>query len=657
MVRPPKVKRSTLNLVTYILIGFTVLWMMQSFVGPGPAEKIPYSEFLEFVKAGRVEQVEISNDEIKGLLRRGSVNEPGYQSIQLEGGQLIQAKRFKVVRIADDKLAELLQEHGVKFEGRIESDALMNFLAIWFFPLLVIVLFWGFIMRRMKTGGGLMTIGKSKAKVYVDQKPKTNFSDVAGIDEVVDELKEIVEYLRDPDRFRSLGGKIPKGVLLVGAPGTGKTLLARAIAGEAAVPFFSLSGSDFVEMFVGVGASRVRDLFEQAKAVQPCLVFIDELDALGRARSLHSFSGHDEREQTLNQLLVEMDGFEDNAGVILIGATNRPEILDIALLRPGRFDRRIVVDRPDIDGREAILKVHSRAVKLDSDVDLRIIAGRTPGFVGADLANIVNEAALLAARKGQKTVMMREFEEAIDRVVAGLERKNRVLNKREKEIVAYHESGHAIVAASLTGVDPLHRVSIIPRGIAALGHTLQLPTEDRYLMTRSELLARLKVYLGGRVAEEVVFGEISTGGQNDMERATGIARSMVAEFGMSEKLGPVAYRTRNNQYLPEMAFGANPEYSEATAREIDCEIRAVIDQVQEEVRAILRDKRHVLEELTNLLMEKEVVEGEALERFLVKHNLGNHKSRAQEQPAPVSDAPAESPSAERGNTAAPSQTE
>ena len=434
--------------------------------------------------------------------------------------------------------------------------------------------------------------------------------------------QEVVEFLSNPDKFQKLGGRIPKGVLLVGPPGTGKTLLARAVAGEAKVPFFSISGSEFVEMFVGVGAARVRDLFAQAAGQAPCIIFIDELDALGKARGMNVMGGHDEREQTLNQLLVEMDGFETNKGVIIMAATNRPEILDPALLRPGRFDRQVLVDRPDINGREAILKIHSKNVVLGPEVDLRKIAGRTPGFVGADLANIINEAALLAARKDKEEVGLADFDEAIDRVVAGLQKKNRVMNPQEKEIVAFHESGHAIVAESVEHADPVHKISIIPRGIAALGYTQQQPTEDRYLMTRSELLDRLAVLLGGRVAEELVFEEISTGAQNDLQRATDIARSMVTEYGMSDRLGLVAYeRPRQPMFLPE-SFAAGKNYSEAKAAQIDEEVARFVEEAHQRVHKILSERRTVLDDLAHLLSQKESVQGEELRKMLSESNAG-----------------------------------
>jgi cell division protease FtsH len=442
------------------------------------------------------------------------------------------------------------------------------------------------------------------------------FGDVAGIDEAKQELEEIVEFLKTPEKFTRLGGKIPKGVLLVGAPGTGKTLLAKAVAGESGVPFFSISGSDFVEMFVGVGAARVRDLFGQAKEHAPCIIFVDELDALGKARGMSPMGGHDEREQTLNQLLVEMDGFDATAGVIIMAATNRPEILDPALLRPGRFDRNVAIDRPDVRGREAILKVHVKGVKLGSDVDLSKVAALTPGFVGADLANLINEAALLSARRDKQSVGMAEFQEAIDRIIGGLEKKNRMMNEKEKRIVAYHESGHALVAMSVPTADPVNKVSIIPRGIAALGYTQQLPTEDRYLMTREELLDRLSVLLGGRVAEEIVFKDISTGAQNDLQRATDIARSMVTEYGMSEKLGLVTYAKERRPLFLETGFSPSKEYSDETAKEIDAEVSRLMSEAHDRVKEILTKKREQLEILSQTLLEKETVLGDELKKLL-----------------------------------------
>jgi cell division protease FtsH len=462
-----------------------------------------------------------------------------------------------------------------------------------------------------------MSVGRSKAKILAEDQLDVTFNDVAGVDEAKEELKEIVEFLKDPEKFSYLGGKLPKGVLLVGPPGCGKTLLAKAVAGEAKVPFFSISGSEFVEMFVGVGAARVRDLFAQATEKAPCIIFVDELDALGKARGINPVGGHDEREQTLNQLLVEMDGFDTKKGVILMAATNRPEILDPALLRPGRFDRHILVDRPDIKGRQAILEVHAKGVKLAKDVDFTALAGMTPGFVGADLANVINEAALLAARRGKKSVGMAEMEEAIERIVAGLEKKTRVMNKQERRIVAYHELGHALVALSVPNADPIQKVSIIPRGISALGYTLQRPTEDRYLMTKSELIDKLTTLLGGRVAEELAFDEVSTGAQNDLVKATDIARSMVKEFGMSESMGLVAFE-RNPQsiYLQAPQFPSPPEYSEKTSREIDAEIKRIVDEAHTRARKILTKKKKILDKVAQILLEKEVIGGEELKQLV-----------------------------------------
>jgi cell division protease FtsH len=469
-----------------------------------------------------------------------------------------------------------------------------------------------------------MQIGKSKAKVYIEKKTGVTFEDVAGIDEAEEELEEVVEFLRNPQKYQRLGGRIPKGVLLIGPPGTGKTLLARAVAGEAGVPFFSISGSDFVEMFVGVGAARVRDLFAQAVEHAPSIIFIDELDALGKARGMNLLASHDEREQTLNQLLSEMDGFDPNQGVIIMAATNRPEILDAALLRPGRFDRQVLVDRPDVKGREKILRLHAKKIKLSSTVNLAQIAAKTPGFVGADLANIVNEAALLAARQGKEAVETSDFDEAIERVIAGLQKKNRMMNPREKKTVAYHEAGHALVAELVPGADPVNKISIIPRGVAALGYTQQLPTEDRYLMTRSELMARIYVLLGGRVAEEMIFQDVSTGAQNDLQKATEIARNMVTQFGMSERLGLVALEGSRTPMFLTVPTQGQKEYSEDTARLIDEEIKKVLSESHNVVRNYLSMHRQALEELAKLLLEKEVVERPALQAILSRTDDGQH---------------------------------
>ena len=599
---PPKTHFS----IWYFLITFLLITYLQQYFFSPKVETIPYSQFKQNLVAGNVTKVIIGPENINGTLK-GLEKKP--------------EQAFTTLRVDDPNLVKELDEHKIDYSGRYESKLLGSILS-WILPLGIMFLIWRYAMKKMGPGMGVMSFSKSKAKLFAENETMVTFADVAGIDEAKEELQEVVEFLKNPAKFQKLGGRIPKGVLLVGPPGTGKTLLARAVAGEAKVPFFSISGSEFVEMFVGVGASRVRDLFSQAGSQAPCIVFIDELDALGKARGVAAFGGNDEREQTLNQLLVEMDGFESNKGVIIMSATNRPEILDPALLRPGRFDRQVMLDRPDINGREAILKIHSRKVLLGPDVDLHKIAGLVPGFAGADLANLVNEAALLAARKDKETVGAAEFDAAIDRVVGGLEKKNRVMNPQEKEIVAFHESGHAIVAESVKHADPVHKISIIPRGIAALGYTQQQPTEDRYLMTRPELLDRLAVLLGGRVAEELVFGEISTGAQNDLQRATVIARSMVAEYGMSDRLGLVTYESaRQPMFLPEN-YTPNKTYSETKATQIDEEISAVMEQTHQRVRKILSERRQVLDELAHLLSEKEVVQGEELRQMLSSTNRG-----------------------------------
>jgi cell division protease FtsH len=603
----PRTKKNTLPPKThfsiwYFIIVFLIFSILQQFFLSRKVETIPYSQFKQYLLEGKVGKVTIGPDNIHGALK-GKDKKPGQE--------------FTTIRVIDPDLVKMLDEGKINYSGQFESKFLSEILS-WIIPIGIFFLIWRFAMRRMGPGMGVMSFSKSKAKLFAENETKVTFADVAGIDEAKEELSEVVEFLSNPGKFQKLGGRIPKGVLLVGPPGTGKTLLAKAVAGEAKVPFFSISGSEFVEMFVGVGAARVRDLFSQATQQAPCIIFIDELDALGKARGINVMGGHDEREQTLNQLLVEMDGFETNKGVIIMAATNRPEILDPALLRPGRFDRQVLVDRPDINGREAILKIHAQNVRLSPEVDLRQVAGRTPGFVGADLANLVNEAALLAARKSKELVEPSDFDEAIDRVVAGLQKKTRVMNPMEKEIVAYHESGHAIVAESVEHADPVHKISIIPRGISALGYTQQQPTEDRYLMTRSELLDRLAVLLGGRVAEELVFSEISTGAQNDLQRATEIARSMVAEYGMSERLGLVTYeRPRQAMFLPEN-FNSNKNYSEEKAAEIDEEITRVMEEAHQRVREILKAHRTVLDILAALVSQREIVQGDELRMLLGK---------------------------------------
>jgi cell division protease FtsH len=590
--------------IWYIVIAFLLIFLLQNYLTSQKVNEISYSRFKELVKEDRVQDLIITSEHIKGRIKAGEGIQP-------------EAKHFQTVRVEDPELIKELDKKGIQYKGKRENKWLTGILA-WVIPIIFFFLIWRLLFARMGPEAGALSFGKSRAKIFAQKENKITFKDVAGIDEAKEELQEVIEFLKNPGKFQKLGGKIPKGVLLVGSPGTGKTLLARAVAGEANVPFFSISGSDFVEMFVGVGAARVRDLFAQAQQRAPCIIFIDELDALGKARGVNPLGRHDEQEQTLNQLLSEMDGFDPNTGVIIMAATNRPEILDPALLRPGRFDRHILVDRPDIVGREAILKVHVQGVKLAKEVDLKVIAARTPGFVGADLANIVNEAALLAARKNKDQVEMDDLEEAIDRVVAGLEKKRKVMSKKEKEIVAHHESGHALVASVLPNADPVHRISIIPRGISALGYTLQLPTEDRYLMTKSELLDRLAVLLGGRIAEEITFGEISTGAHNDLQRATDIATSMVKEYGMSEKLGYITFEKEKRPLFLQSPFPSSKDYSEETAKEIDEEVKRIIDETHTRSKRILVQNQAKLKKLATLLLEKEVVEEDELKKILGK---------------------------------------
>jgi cell division protease FtsH len=596
----------------FVALGF--LFLANWFFFQEPRQKVSYSEFMAKVEAADTSKEKIVSVVLTSRTLTAIVNVPE------EGLPKGRDKRLLVELVSPNfelnELVKDLSKRGIKVTFERDDDLLAQVL-LWTLPLVFVVVFWMWLMRRMGPPQSVMSFGKSKAKIYAEKEVKVSFADVAGVDEAVEEVREVVEFLRDPKRFQALGARIPKGVLLLGSPGTGKTLLARAVAGEAKVPFFSLSGSDFVEMFVGVGASRVRDLFRQAEQQAPCIVFIDELDALGKVRGSSPVS-NDEREQTLNALLVEMDGFESNSGVIIISATNRPEILDPALLRPGRFDRQIVVDKPDLKGREAILAVHARKVKTAPSVDLRMLASRMPGFAGADLANVVNEAALLAARRGKKAVENSDFEEAIDRVVAGLERKGRLMSPREKEIVAYHECGHALVAVLTPGADPVHRVSIIPRGFGSLGHTLQLPTEDRYLISHTDLLARIAVSLGGRAAEAVVYGEVSTGAHNDLEVATRIARKMVKEFGMSERMGPVALDESQKAAIYE-GFGAKREYSEQTAREVDMEVKRILDEGAARADGSIKGNRAALDALQRRLVEKEVLDQEEVYAVIRAH--------------------------------------
>jgi cell division protease FtsH len=584
----------------YIALAVILILLFQFLLFRGMSQEIPYSEFKQLVEQGKVKDLVISSTDVRGVISDGQQQTP-----------------FVTNRVDDPELVGQLEQKGISFTGRPANTFLGTILS-WALPILVIVFIWNYTMRRMQIGGpGILNIGQSKAKLVADKEArKITFKDVAGIDEAKEELVEVVEFLQSPKKFEELGGRIPKGVLLVGAPGTGKTLLAKAVAGEAEVPFFSISGSEFVEMFVGVGAARVRDLFSQAKGKAPCIIFIDELDALGKVRGFNPVGGHDEREQTLNQLLVEMDGFDTRTGVIIMGATNRPEILDPALLRPGRFDRQVVVDKPDLAGRDAILQIHSRGVKLAEEVDLKTIAARTPGMVGADLANIVNEAALLAARRGKKAVGMDELDEAIDRVIAGLEKKKRLISPKEKQIVAYHEAGHAVVAETLPNTDVVHKISIVPRGIASLGYTVQLPTEDRYLMTKSELEDRLAVLLAGRVTEEMVFGDVSTGAQNDLMRATDIARAMVKEYGMSG-MGLMTYERPQNPFLRgDNWLPTEKEYSDRTASEIDEEVKRILEEIHDKTSKIIEEKRELIEALAKLLLEQEVVDRDQFRKLM-----------------------------------------
>jgi cell division protease FtsH len=620
------VRQKTQFSLVYLLIAVVVLSLVQSWLLAPRTVEIPMSKFLQLVREGKVERVSLTDREIRGTLKPGALPAPqpgpGDKVRSLVGVDqpLTTFTTTRIPGIDDGSLVKELEQHKIEFSGRVESTFWRDFLFGWIVPLGLMVGIWLFLMRRMSGGPTqALSFGRSKAKIYDRKELKTTFADVAGVDEAKAELIEIVDFLKNPKKYQRLGGRIPKGVLLVGPPGTGKTLLARAVAGEADVPFFFLSGSEFVEMFVGVGASRVRDLFEQAKEKAPCIVFIDELDAIGKTRAGTTgfVGGHDEREQTLNQLLAEMDGFDSSKGVIIMAATNRPEVLDPALLRAGRFDRQVVVDKPDVKGREAILRVHARNVILAPSADLRVLAARTAGMAGADLANLMNEAALLAARKGKDAVDMADLDEAVDRVVGGLERKSRVLSEKERDIVAHHEIGHALVASSLPQADPVHKVTIIPRGVGALGATYQLPLEDRYLLTRSELEDRIAVLLGGRAAEEVVYGEISTGAHNDLDRATEMARLMVMQYGMSEHLGPMTFGGgRQALFLKGAGITAEREYGEDTARAIDGETRAIIDRIYDRVRGLITDRKLVLLAAAAELKAKETLEGDRLRHLL-----------------------------------------
>ena len=614
---------------TWILFGIACLMLASLYSRPDLASKeIPFSEFKSRIESGEIKRVVLSPNLYKGFTSTARDEGSGL------GRQV--GVYYMTTAIEDPSLIRLMDEHKVQYEA--ENVALKNLFWHWVLPFLVMLLIWRVLFSRafrMGPGAGLMSFGKHRARLVADDAKKVTFDDVAGVEEAKEELSEIIEFLKTPQKFRAIGGKIPKGILLVGPPGTGKTLLARAVAGEAGVPFFSLSGSEFVEMFVGVGAARVRDLFAQAVEKSPCIVFIDELDAIGKVRSAVSpLGGHDEREQTLNQLLVEMDGFDSRTGVILMAATNRPGTLDPALLRPGRFDRHVLVDRPDIKGREAILETHCRNVKLAPGVDLKVVAQRTVGFVGADLANVVNEAALLAVRKGKSLVELADFEDAVDRVVAGLQKKTRVMNEQEKRIVAFHEVGHAIATQFTEGTDPVHKVSVIPRGFGALGFTMALPKEDRYLMTRAELLARIDILLGGRVSEEVAFNEVSTGAQDDLQKATDIAKRMVMEYGMSRNLGHRTFSPERSSFVasPSGPLTFQREYSEASAERLDAEIQVILGESYSRVRALIMKRKDLVAHVAGILQEKEVLEGKELREIVEKFEAAEERERAAAAP-------------------------
>ena len=586
-------RRTQFN-IGYLLFALLAIFIVQQWWQQAQTiEVVPYSEFEKLLADHKIAEVVVSDQRITGKLKAP------------ENG-----KTVAVANLVPPQVAERLDKYGVTYT-RVQESTFLRDVMSWVLPALVFFGIWFLLMRRMAgqqgLGGGFMAIGKSRAKVYVEKQTGVSFADVAGVDEAKVELQEVVEFLKQPKKYGRLGARVPKGVLLIGPPGTGKTLLARAVAGEAAVPFFSISGSEFVEMFVGVGAARVRDLFEQARQKAPAIIFIDELDALGRARGAGGFGGHDEKEQTLNQLLVELDGFDPSTGLVLLAATNRPEILDPALLRAGRFDRQVLVDRPDKIGRVQILQVHAKKVKLQNDVELEQVAALTPGFTGADLANLINEAALLATRRSAEAVSMQDFNEAVERIVAGLEKRNRVLNVNERRVVAHHELGHAMVAMALPGTDPVHKISIIPRGVGALGYTIQRPTEDRFLMTREELENKMAVLLGGRAAEEVVFARLSTGAHDDLSKVTNIARSMVMRYGMVKSLGHITYEEDRSPFLAGPVFQKNREYSEETAREIDVAVREIVKACYDKALGILSREKALLERWAQKLLEKETL--------------------------------------------------
>ena len=625
----------------YMLVFFTIIFLESIFFSGTAVKEISYSRFRNLLQNDRIQSVILETDRIFGLekaAKDAAATHPADQSAKDSASfqpkrkqapwhldfnlfkpksQPKTALQFVVTRVNDPKLIDDLQAHGVDYRGKIESHWLSNFLSDWILPLGIFILLGRFLARRMGKGAGFLDVGKNKARIYaVDPSQKVTFEDVAGVDEAVEEVKEVVSFLEQPDRYTRLGAKLPKGILLIGPPGTGKTLLARAVAGEAGVPFFNLSGSDFVEMFVGVGAARVRDLFKDAKTKAPCIIFIDELDAVGKNRSQGVYvGGNDERENTLNQLLTEMDGFDPQAGIIIMGATNRPEVLDPALLRPGRFDRQILVDRPDLKGRVDIFAVHTRGLAVGDNVDFRKLAAETPGFAGAEIANVCNEAALLASREGGPSVSQNNFQDAIERVIAGLEKKNKLINPHEREVVAYHESGHAIVGYLTPGADPVQKVSIIPRGIGALGYTLQTPLEDRFLMSRSELLGKIKGLLGGRAAEELVFGEVSTGASNDLEKVADIVRSMLTVYGMSKHMPNLSLVDKGQNHF----LGQGPSMqrrSEKLEELIDRETQEIITACYNEARRILSDHRSELNRMAQVLLKKEKIDAQEIQSLL-----------------------------------------
>ena len=624
-------KHTKFSLWYYIIVFSTILFLDYLLFSAPKVKEISYNQFRDWIAQNKIKSVVLTQTKIIGVLKspadtlKQPAKETGAkQNIEtpqkktpwrLQWGKMQKAREeqqkreFTVVRLKDDKLLDDLQAHGVDYRGKLESNWLRNFFMNWIIPLGILFLVWIIIFSKMRPGGTMLNVGKNKAKLYeMDSAKKVTFADVAGIDEAVEEVKEIVNYLKDPQKYTRLGAKLPKGVLLVGPPGTGKTLLARAVAGEANVPFFSLSGSDFVEMFVGVGAARVRDLFQEAQAKAPCIIFIDELDAIGKKRlgNVPVSGGYDERENTLNQLLVEMDGFDAQVGVIIMGATNRPEVLDPALLRPGRFDRQVLVDRPDLNGRAEIFRVHVRGLTLGEDVDLHKLAAETPGFAGAEIANVCNEAALLASRRNSDKIEMIDFENAIERIIAGLEKKNKIINANERRIVAYHESGHAIIGHFTPGADPVQKVSIVPRGIGALGYTLQTPLEDRYLMSYEELIGKIKGLLGGRAGEEVTFGEISTGASNDLERATKIARQMITIYGMSKKIPNISLvDEQQGVFLGQETYASRR--SEKTEEIIDTEVLEIINNCYEYDKQFLKEHKDKLEQMAQTLLKQEVI--------------------------------------------------